>query len=104
MDGPLKTIRFSLNGKEVELNGPSSQASLNDWIRSQPGLTGTKKMCGEGGCGCCVVSLTKTDLLTKKQVTIAVNSVRIAPIFITVWLVIFAGINFRDFTSYLLLL
>ncbi|XP_019856495.1 PREDICTED: xanthine dehydrogenase-like [Amphimedon queenslandica] len=74
MEGPLKTIRFSLNGKEVELNGPSSQASLNDWIRAQPGLTGTKKMCDEGGCGCCVVSLTKTDLLTKKQVTIAVNS------------------------------
>ena len=81
MDGPVQTIRFSLNGKEVELNDPSSQASLNDWIRSQHGLTGTKKMCDEGGCGCCVVSLTKTDLITKKQVTLAVNSVRKVPIF-----------------------
>ena len=30
---------------------------LNSWLRSQPGLTGTKLMCYEGGCGACVVAL-----------------------------------------------
>lgn len=32
-------------------------------------------MCHEGGCGCCVVSVTRRDLSTSKDVTIAVNSV-----------------------------
>ena len=30
----------------------------------------------KGGCGSCVVALTKQDLITKKEKTIAVNSVR----------------------------
>ena len=33
-------------------------------------------MCQEGGCGACVVALTKQDLSTKKDKIIAVNSVR----------------------------
>ena len=32
-------------------------------------------MCREGGCGCCVVSVTRNDLSTGKDSTIAVNSV-----------------------------
>ena len=32
-------------------------------------------MCREGGCGCCVVSVTRNDLSTGKDVIIAVNSV-----------------------------
>ena len=39
-------------------------------------LSGTKVMCREGGCGCCVVSVTRRDLSTSKDVTMAVNSVR----------------------------
>ncbi|XP_073232045.1 xanthine dehydrogenase/oxidase-like [Porites lutea] len=31
-------------------------------------------MCREGGCGCCVVSVTRNDLSTGKDATIAVNS------------------------------
>ena len=76
MAGPVKVIIFSVNGQKVELTDPSPQTSLNEWLRSQYGLTGTKRMCGEGGCGCCVVSVTKTDLLSNKPVTIAINSVR----------------------------
>ena len=37
---------------------------------------GTKVMCCEGGCGCCVVSITRHDLSASKNVTLAVNSVR----------------------------
>ena len=32
-------------------------------------------MCREAGCGCCVVSVTRLDLSTGKDVTVAVNSV-----------------------------
>lgn len=72
---PLKVVSFVLNGQRVELTDPSPKTSLNEWIRSQYGLTGTKRMCGEGGCGCCVVSVMKTDLLSNKPVTLAINSV-----------------------------
>lgn len=75
MASPVKAISFTINGQKVDLSDPSPQTSLNEWIRSQYGLTGTKRMCGEGGCGCCVVSLTRTDLLSNKQVTLAINSV-----------------------------
>ena len=34
-------------------------------------------MCGEGGCGCCVVSVTRKDPATEKDSTIAINSVRL---------------------------
>ena len=32
-------------------------------------------MCREGGCGCCVVAITRRDLSTSKVATMAVNSV-----------------------------
>jgi len=44
--------------------------TLNAWIRSQSGLTGTKFMCYEGGCGSCIVTLEKP-----KDHFMAVNSV-----------------------------
>ena len=39
------------------------------------GAPGTKVMCQEAGCGCCVVTVTKTDPVTKQATTNAVNSV-----------------------------
>lgn len=41
-------------------------------------LLGTKVMCHEGGCGCCVVALERTDSVTGKNVTLSVNSVSCA--------------------------
>lgn len=35
-------------------------------------------MCHEGGCGCCVVALERTDSVTGKKVTLSVNSVSCA--------------------------
>ncbi len=69
--GEMSTICFCLNGKPVTLTGASPLLSLNDWLRVQPGLTGTKKMCNEGGCGCCVVTATINGS------AMAINSVRI---------------------------
>ncbi len=85
---PTTTVNFTLNGNKVEITGASPLLSLNDWLRVQPGLTGTKKMCSEGGCGCCVVAVSTNSLvqvnnddvlgwevLQDDSSTIAINSV-----------------------------
>ena len=69
------SVSFMLNGRQVVVDGASPLVSLNEWIRAQPGLSGTKRMCGEGGCGCCVVAASFTDPITMKSKTIAINSV-----------------------------
>jgi len=81
----LTSLSFTLNGKTIEVAGASPLLSLNDWLRVQPGLTGTKKMCSEGGCGCCVVAVSTTALeqvhngdvhvIQDAVSTIAINSV-----------------------------
>lgn len=89
MDGsqtlsPKASVSFTLNGEEVTVEGASTLLSLNDWLRIQPGLSGTKKMCSEGGCGCCVVTAQaplpakdETSRDCKQASTIAINSVRL---------------------------
>ncbi|MCE1253763.1 MAG: (2Fe-2S)-binding protein [Anaerolineae bacterium] len=49
-------IRFSLNGKTVELECADSRR-LVDALREDLGLTGTKEGCGIGECGACSVLL-----------------------------------------------
>ncbi len=51
-----QSVSFTLNGQSVCVPDISPGVSLNEWLRSQPRLTGTKRMCGEGGCGACVVT------------------------------------------------
>jgi aerobic-type carbon monoxide dehydrogenase small subunit (CoxS/CutS family) len=47
-------IKFTLNGKPVELNLDSDRILL--WVlRTDLGLTGTKYGCGENYCGACTV-------------------------------------------------
>ena len=72
---PLTAVTFTLNGRVVTVDNASPLISLNDWLRSQPGLTGTKKMCGEGGCGVCVVTATFTNPATDREISLAINSV-----------------------------
>lgn len=71
---PVSEITFTLNGAQCNVANPDPEMSLNEWIRNQPGLQGTKVMCREAGCGCCVVSVTRHDLSIGKDVTVAVNS------------------------------
>ena len=77
MVAPTSTVSFTLNDEQIQLTNVSPFLTLLEWLRAQPGLTGTKKMCGEGGCGCCVVSVTRKDPVTGKDSTIAINSVRV---------------------------
>ena len=55
----------------------SGSTSLNEFIRDYAGLKGTKYMCQAGGCGSCVVTVTRWDHVTQTNKTIAINSVSI---------------------------
>ncbi|XP_074617346.1 xanthine dehydrogenase/oxidase-like [Acropora palmata] len=74
LPSPVSEITFNVNGTPYIVSNPDPDTSLNEWIRNQPGLQGTKVMCHEGGCGCCVVSLTQTDPSCSGLVTKSVNS------------------------------
>ena len=88
----ITSVSFHLNGKAVVVQGASPSTTLNDWLRTQAGLTGTKRMCGEGGCGCCVVTATISSqiddswdsVLTEQDPIIAINSVSFTAAVVTV--------------------
>ncbi|XP_060523086.1 xanthine dehydrogenase-like isoform X2 [Cylas formicarius] len=53
-------VEFHVNGvkSQVDASNFSSGTTLNTYLRDHLLLTGTKKMCEEGGCGVCVVAVT----------------------------------------------
>ncbi|XP_035690573.1 xanthine dehydrogenase-like isoform X4 [Branchiostoma floridae] len=67
-------LTFWVNGKRHVVQNPDPAMTLNEWLRSQRGLTGTKVMCREGGCGCCVVMVTHSDLTNGGACSYSLNS------------------------------
>ncbi|EDW38594.1 GL11937 [Drosophila persimilis] len=67
---------ITINGTryEVYLAALPADISLNTFIRENAGLTGTKFMCQEGGCGVCVCTLTGIHPETGEVRTWGVNS------------------------------
>ncbi|RVE42846.1 hypothetical protein evm_012521, partial [Chilo suppressalis] len=72
----MDKIYFTVNGEHYSLSGSevSPLTSLYDYLHNYLQLFGTKAMCHEGGCGACIVSVTRTHPVTKEKETIAVNS------------------------------
>ncbi|XP_069693941.1 uncharacterized protein [Periplaneta americana] len=69
------TVTFTINGKKYTVGSEIPlDTSLNTFIREYANLKGTKIMCGEGGCGSCIVTMTFSDPITRKLKTLAVNS------------------------------
>ena len=61
----------------LSVDDAQQSMSLFVFIHNVARLTGTKIMCGEGGCGLCVVTATYHHPGTKEEVTKAVNAVSI---------------------------
>ena len=72
---PCDSVSSTLNGCPVSVGEVSPTVTLSQWLRAQPGLTGTKKMCGEGGCEVCVVTAAVPLSGSGGNAVIAVNSV-----------------------------
>ncbi|XP_017770615.1 PREDICTED: indole-3-acetaldehyde oxidase-like [Nicrophorus vespilloides] len=62
------------NKHTVRASDVNPETTLNEYLRENRFLTGTKFMCREGGCGTCIVSATFKQPITKRIVTLAVNS------------------------------
>src|SRR3569833_3491359 len=55
------TIRFTLNGRPVDVAALPPMTTLLDWLREHRGLRGTKEGCAEGDCGACTGVLERAD-------------------------------------------
>ena len=59
-------VSLTVNGKQFTVDVTKdatlgTMATLNEFIRTKTGFRGTKRNCGEGGCGACVVTMTAAD-------------------------------------------
>eukprot|EP01114_Cavostelium_apophysatum_P000968 TRINITY_DN1083_c0_g1_i1.p1 TRINITY_DN1083_c0_g1~~TRINITY_DN1083_c0_g1_i1.p1 ORF type:complete len:1374 (-),score=383.49 TRINITY_DN1083_c0_g1_i1:31-4152(-) len=67
------SVTVNINGNPVTIENPDPSMRLVEYLRTN-GYTGTKKTCGEGGCGVCTVMLNRFDQATNQQVNIPINS------------------------------
>ena len=69
------SVNFFLNGKSISIENPSPDLLLIDYLRfPEVGLAGSKKPCGQGGCGGCTVILSSWNDTKKKPEHLAINS------------------------------
>ena len=54
-------VRFFVNGHYHEVANPEPTTTILEYLRSRPGLTGSKEGCAEGDCGACTVIIAELD-------------------------------------------
>ncbi|KAI5646263.1 molybdopterin-binding domain of aldehyde dehydrogenase domain-containing protein [Phthorimaea operculella] len=70
----MDRVIFTVNGEKCSVGTEAdSDLFLVDYIRNVLNLRGTKFMCKEGGCGACIVTVTKEDVDGHKE-TFSINS------------------------------
>ncbi|KAF7831602.1 abscisic-aldehyde oxidase [Senna tora] len=55
------TLVFAVNGERFELSNPDPSTTLLEFLRTHTRFKSVKLGCGEGGCGACVVLVSKYD-------------------------------------------
>uniref|UniRef100_A0A7C9AP53 2Fe-2S ferredoxin-type domain-containing protein n=1 Tax=Opuntia streptacantha TaxID=393608 RepID=A0A7C9AP53_OPUST len=65
---------FAVNGQRFEVTSIDPSTSLLEFLRSQTRFKSVKLGCGEGGCGACVVLLSKYDPVRDQVEDYTVNS------------------------------
>ncbi|KAJ7562480.1 hypothetical protein O6H91_03G070700 [Diphasiastrum complanatum] len=70
----VRPLVFALNGKKVELTNVDPSMTLLFYLREHTQFKGTKYGCGEGGCGACVVLLSRYDSSTRQVEDFTINS------------------------------
>ncbi|XP_022756063.1 indole-3-acetaldehyde oxidase-like [Durio zibethinus] len=69
-----KSLVFAVNGERFELSEVNPSTTLLEFLRSQTSFKSVKLGCGEGGCGACVVLLSKYDAVLDKVEDFTVSS------------------------------
>lgn len=73
-ESPVRPLVFALNGARVELPEVDPSITLLTYLRTKTTFRGTKRGCGEGGCGACVVFMSRYNPKTKEVEEITVNA------------------------------
>ncbi|XP_049819814.1 uncharacterized protein LOC109604513 isoform X2 [Aethina tumida] len=70
------SLKFTIADKEYAVHSEdvTPETTLNEYLREKAHLMGTKRMCLEGGCGCCIVAVERIDPATKTKKIFTVNS------------------------------
>ncbi|XVF47065.1 hypothetical protein PTKIN_Ptkin03bG0079100 [Pterospermum kingtungense] len=69
-----QSLLFAVNGLRFDLSGIDPSTTLLEFLRSQTSFKSVKLGCGEGGCGACVVLLSKYDPVLDKVEDFTVSS------------------------------
>lgn len=65
---------FQVNGERFELPEIDPSTTLNEFLRTKTRFKSVKLACGEGGCGACVVLLSKYNPVLKQTESFTVSS------------------------------
>ncbi|TVU44680.1 hypothetical protein EJB05_04129, partial [Eragrostis curvula] len=70
----MATVVLAVNGKRYEAAGVDPSTTLLEFLRTQTPVRGPKLGCGEGGCGACVVLISKYDPATDEVTEFSASS------------------------------
>ncbi|XP_037491510.1 LOW QUALITY PROTEIN: aldehyde oxidase 4 [Jatropha curcas] len=72
--GNKNSLVFAVNGKRFELSSVDPSTTLLEFLRTQTSFKSVKLGCGEGGCGACVVLLSKYNPVLDQVEDLTVSS------------------------------